>query len=124
MNKRFALIVMAAVLCLPFAGCTPAEKESSVPTLNMTFQELSDQSQLVKEFAEEEFARFLQNSGEYEILQTNYGFVTDDPPKYYAGFQYRMEDTIHYYAYQISVDDAGQCTILAEGEDVAEFLFF
>lgn len=88
-------------------------------------QELYNRSVIAKEYADQEFEKFLDAfDSDCRILETSYGFYTSEPPTYLAGYRYSngVKDDLT-YAYKISVDDEGMCKVLEEGAKTAGFLF-
>lgn len=56
-----------------------------------------------KEYAEQIFHEYLntQNVTNYEITQTNYGFITGGPVVFIIGYQYTVDDSEFLYGYKL-----------------------
>lgn len=124
MMKRAGLAVFLCALCLMAAGCgqqgQPSEAGSQV------MQEMADRSDAAKAFCEPLFAAHMaEQNMTYTVERTSYGFYTADTADSVClvGFLYTANGQSGMYGYKVSVDADRNCRVVAEGVDVAEFLF-
>ena len=120
MKKTFPLF-FSLVILITLLTCCKASDESS-----LAIQALYDRSIIAKEYTQEIFFEKMKDFGNsYSIEQVSYGFIPDITPIYLVGYQYKVNNTVKTYAYKLimSDDEIPECTILEEGEKVADFLF-
>lgn len=124
MMKRAGLALFLCVLCLMAAGCSQPSQPSE--TGSQVMQEMYDRSDAAKAFCEPLFAAQMAESGvTYTVDRTAYGFYTADTADsvYVVGFLYTADGQQGMYGYKVSVDADRNCRVVAEGADVAAFLF-
>lgn len=122
--KRMRLVLCLCVLCLLAAGCSQSSQPSE--TGNQLMQEMYDCSDAAKAFCEPLFAANMAEQGvTYTVDRTSYGFYTADMADsvYVVGFLYSAEGQQGMYGYKVAVDQDKHCRVVAEGADVAAFLF-
>lgn len=122
--KRARLAVFLCVLCLTAAGCSQQGQPSE--TGSQVMQEMADRSDAAKAFCEPLFAAHMaEQNMAYTVEQTAYGFYTADTADsvYVVGFLYTADGQPGMYGYKVSVDADRNCRVVAQGTDVAEFLF-
>lgn len=124
MMKHAGLALFLCILCLMAAGCSQPSQPSE--TGNQLMQEMYDRSDAAKTFCEPLFAANMAERGvTYTVDRTSYGFYTADTADsvYVVGFLYMADGQPGMYGYKVAVDQDRNCRVVAEGADVAEFLF-
>lgn len=122
--KRVGLSLFLCILCLLTAGCTQQSQPSE--TGSKVMQEMYDRSDAAKAFCEPLFAAHMAEQGvTYTVERTSYGFYTADTADsvYVVGFLYTADGQQGMYGYKVAVDQDKNCRVVAEGADVAAFLF-
>lgn len=124
MMKRAGLTLFLSVLCLLTAGCS--QPSQPFETGSQVMQEMYDRSDAAKAFCELLFASQMAEQGvTYTVERTSYGFYTADTADsvYVVGFLYTADGQQGMYGYKVAVDQDRNCHVVAEGADVAAFLF-
>lgn len=63
-----------------------------------------------------------QEITDYEIEETNYGFITDDPVIFIAGYRYICDGSEEVYGYKLRMNDDQTFSVIEEGVQVGKFI--
>ncbi len=120
--KKIFVLLMTLGMVLTLAGCNPRDKATED---DAGMQIAADMSEKAKEYAAPLFLEYLKKQGvaDYEITQTNFGFLTGDPVVFVVGYQYVVEDSEFLYGYKLKLNENQTFTLLEEGQSVGEFIF-
>ena len=117
-------ILLLLVMILTFAGCGNQTLAENAVNEDAPIQTVYDDSRRAEEYAKKLFVAMLEEKGitDYEIKQTNGGFLTDDPVVYIAGYCYTYGGTEAVYGYKLTMNDDHTFSILEEGTETGKFI--
>lgn len=119
--KKFIVLLATLVMAFALVSCNNSDVATDD---NVNIQMATDMVEKAKEYVEPLFHEYLdsQSVTDYEITQTNYGFITDDPVVFIIGYQYTVDDSEFLYGYKLKLNENQTFTVLEEGKSVCEFI--
>ncbi len=119
--KRVFVLLSILVIGLTFVACNPSDV---VGDDRSDIQIVDDVFERAKEYTAPLFREYLINQKivDYEITQTNYGVITEEPAIFVVGYQYIVDGTELLYGYKLKLNDNRSFVVLTEGKAVGEFL--
>ncbi len=118
--KKLIVLLTPLVMVVVLVGCN----NSDVPIDDsIDMQIVADTVENAKEYSNQLFYEYLNNQDitDYEITQTNYGFITGDPVVFIIGYQYTVDDSEFLYGYKLELNENQTFSVLGEGEFIGEF---
>ena len=118
--KKLIVLLATLVMLVVLVGCNNSDVAIDD---SIDMQIAADMVEKAKEYANSLFHEYLnnQNVTDYEITQTNYGFITGDPVVFIIGYQYTVDDSEFLYGYKLELNENQTFSVLGEGEFVGEF---
>ena len=118
--KKLIVLLATLVMVVVLVGCNNSDVTIDD---SIDMQITTDMVEKAKEYADPLFHEYLnnQNITDYEITQTNYGFITGDPVIFIIGYQYTVDDFEFLYGYKLELNENQTFSVLGEGEFVGEF---
>ncbi len=119
--KRIFVLLMTLVMVLALVGCNHWDVATED---GADMQIAADMTEKAKEYTAPLFREYLKKQSvvDYEITQTNYGFITGNPVVFVVGYQYIVDDSEFLYGYKLKLNENQTFTLLEEGESVGEFI--
>lgn len=119
--KRIFCIVICICMLVAMLGCNNDIKVDDEEVIQI----LSDKSNVAKEFALQNFNRYMTERGidSYSVEQTFFGFYLSNTSEiiYIVCFVFVIDDEYEKYGYKIAVDETERCVVLDEGAYLADF---
>lgn len=118
--KKLIVLLATLVMVVVLVGCNNSDVTIDD---SIDMQITTDMVEKAKEYADPLFHEYLnnQNITDYEITQTNYGFITGDPAIFIIGYQYTVDDSEFLYGYKLELNENQTFSVLGESEFVGEF---
>ena len=124
--KKTVSLVLVLMMVMTFAGCrNSSEATEELPVDdNQGTQLISDMSVKAKEYANQLLETMLKDKGaaDYQITQSNSGFLTGDRVVFLVGFQYTRDGAETVYGYKLAVNEDLTFTVMEEGTSTGEFI--
>ena len=125
MKNKLLLSGLLLLLSIMFVGCTNNNSTQRNTAENQeAIQQISDYSSKAEEFTHALFVDKLSKEqiSDYEIVSSQNGFITSDPPIYIVAYEYTYKSTNHIYGYKLTQTESGSFMVLDEGEEIGSFI--